>query len=251
MSLLLNPRNIRDFAAVAPYIEGGRSKWGFLCGGPKPTISLKIRGVETPIVIRAQNRADRSVARYVFADQFHLPVSTMPERPIILDLGANIGLTAVHYAALYPEARIVAVEMDAENAALARRNTAHLPGVTVVNAAIWDEAGTVAYDAGASSDAFSASSDALGAARAVNAITLNQLVEDYDLGRIDLLKMDIEHAEERVLARDIEWMGRVRQVNIEVHRASYLQDCVELLARAGFRAVKDSRHWSAVVGVRE
>src|SRR5262249_17417794 len=40
--------------------------------------------------------------------------------PLIVDCGANIGLSARYFATEYPAARIVAVEPDIENAAFAR-----------------------------------------------------------------------------------------------------------------------------------
>lgn len=43
---------------------------------------------------------------------------------MIVDLGANLGITVADNARRYPEAQIIAVELDPENAELARRNTA-------------------------------------------------------------------------------------------------------------------------------
>lgn len=65
------------------------------------------------------------------------------ETPLIIDCGANIGLSALYYAHHLPKARIVGIEPDAGNVALARRNTAHLPLVEIIEAAVHDVPGTL------------------------------------------------------------------------------------------------------------
>lgn len=250
MRLLLSPRNLRDALALATQFDGAAAIWRFLAGARGETTSIRLKGLDAGIVLRANSRADRSVARYVFAEKFHLPVAALPDHPTIIDLGANIGLTAAHYAATYPTARIIAVEMDAANAALARTNTAHLPNVTIVHAAIWHEPGRVTYNSAANADAFSIGSGTAGHSASVDAMTIAQLLRDFGIAHVDFLKMDIEHAEESVLAGDLGWLDQVAQINIEVHRPQYLQECIEILAAKGFRARKDTRHWSAVVGTR-
>ena len=54
-----------------------------------------------------------------FFHRFHLPPGELARGACIVDLGANVGYTAAHLAALYPESRIIAVEMDGRNAAVA------------------------------------------------------------------------------------------------------------------------------------
>ncbi len=60
-----------------------------------------------------------------FAGRYHRPPAEALDRDLLLiwDLGANIGLTMADLAVRHPRARIVGLEMDAENAALARENT--------------------------------------------------------------------------------------------------------------------------------
>jgi len=63
------------------------------------------------------------------------------ERPLILDLGANVGLASLYFRKVWPRARIVAVEPDTGNVALARRNA---PNAVILHAAIASERGRVA-----------------------------------------------------------------------------------------------------------
>ena len=50
----------------------------------------------------------------------------------------------------------------------------------------------------------------------VPAVTLRQLLDDHELDRVDLLKMDIEGAEFEIMS-DPEIIGRFRYMFIEIH----------------------------------
>lgn len=100
--------------------------------------------------------ADRGVIRQTFGRQpakaaeepprlgrlrgFAARIAQAGRRPLILDLGANIGATALSLAVHFPEARVIAIEPHEGNADLARRNTAGLD-VEVRVAAIGAKAG--------------------------------------------------------------------------------------------------------------
>jgi FkbM family methyltransferase len=69
---------------------------------------------------------------------------------VILDLGANIGITVADNARRYPGARLIAVELDPENAELARLNTAPWADrVELLQGAVWTEDGEIASSASA------------------------------------------------------------------------------------------------------
>jgi hypothetical protein len=79
----------------------------------------------------------------------HLPPAGLSE-PIrhAVVFGANIGLLVADLALRYPQARVLGVEADRDNAALARRNLAHLAGrCTLEEAAVWhrDQTLTLAW----------------------------------------------------------------------------------------------------------
>src|SRR5438477_2567010 len=58
--------------------------------------------------------------------------------PIIIDAGANIGLSARWFATRYPHARVYAVEPDEANLLVLRRNSQGFPNINVVRGALWD-----------------------------------------------------------------------------------------------------------------
>ncbi len=54
----------------------------------------------------------------------------------IIDCGANIGITALYFAARYPNARIYSVEPDPSNFAILKQNVASELRITPINAAV-------------------------------------------------------------------------------------------------------------------
>src|SRR4051812_18900750 len=87
------------------------------------------RGKLFPVHIRSLNggrvscrigTSDIGVLHATFVRQYHLPPpDSIPAA--ILDLGSNIGLTVAHYACVFPEAKILGVELDANNFELCMR----------------------------------------------------------------------------------------------------------------------------------
>ena len=72
--------------------------------------------------------------------RFGLPSSAQ----VIVDAGANIGLTSVYYSDSFPKARIVALEPEAGNFEMLRRNVTPYPDIVRIQAALWSHDGTVA-----------------------------------------------------------------------------------------------------------
>jgi FkbM family methyltransferase len=58
---------------------------------------------------------------------------------VIIDAGANIGLTSVVYANRYPEARVIAIEPEVSNFQLLKENAASYPNIELVHGALWKE----------------------------------------------------------------------------------------------------------------
>lgn len=56
--------------------------------------------------------------------------------PVIIDCGANIGLSSIWYLENFPRAKVVAIEPEPENFDLLRRNLTHYENAIVVKAAV-------------------------------------------------------------------------------------------------------------------
>lgn len=216
------------------------------------TVELRLRPLGgLPVHVRPRS-SDRWVLRDVFLRRgVHLPPPPLDEQDLrcIWDLGSNVGLTVAHMAARFPRAKIYGVELDEENAKLARRNVAAWGDrCEVIRGAVWAEDGEVGYAPLREGDelSFSASADTTrGDDPRVPAWSLNTLFGRYTPdGAIDYVKMDIEGAEREVLTTGTEWARRVRGLRVEVHDGYALDDCARDLQALGF----ETSIWPGVHG---
>jgi FkbM family methyltransferase len=137
--------------------------------------------------------------------------SVMAKRPIVLDLGANLG--DFHDALLlrFSPERYIAVEPTASlAAALSKR------GLCVVELAVAPESGPVSFSVKANREASSIFDTA--DSETVRGISYSDLLIRERLDRIDLVKMDIEGAEIFALGNTEREVLRVaKQVTVEFH----------------------------------
>jgi FkbM family methyltransferase len=181
--------------------------------------------------------------------------------PVILDCGANIGLSVIYFKKLFPGAELIAFEPDEANYALLMKNIElnGLQNVTVHKAAVWVKDGTITFEAGASegsSIADGAAAPAPGsAAGAGSAATLHDsagathpLIEVASMRlanllaareKIDFLKMDIEGAEWNVLMDSADHLDKIDHMFIEYHGLTFetekLAELLELFDRKHFQ----------------
>ena len=205
---------------------------------------------ETPFVIRCRPQTtDLQVVFDTFQGLYHLPPAQLPGDAAILDLGANIGCTMLHFASIFPNARIVGVELDHDNFQLAKKNMrAFWDRCSLVHAAVWKEDGEVEYGG---TEAWGLHVEPGGSKR-VPAKTIQSLMSENSMEKIDYLKMDVEGAEHAIMNGNTDWLLKTNSIKIEVHNDDQMiPQFIDMLKNAGFRAWKDTHHWSCVVGLRE
>jgi FkbM family methyltransferase len=221
-------------------------------------VGLRLRPLGGRRVLVRPSTSDVDTVWGTFARGYHRPPVELAGRPLrlILDLGANIGLTMADFAVRFPQARVVGIELDGDNVLLARANLASWRGrCEVVHGAAWTSDSEVFYaplpghTAGHQIGGTGPDSPA-GTVR-VPAFSLNTLLERHAPGaRVDYLKMDVEGAERALLSETVEWARNVGCMKVEVHHPYGVDDCESDLRALGFATRTDPRHWGCVIGVR-
>lgn len=197
--------------------------------------------------------SDRQVWADTFTGLYHVPPPPGPGRPApttVLDLGANIGLTAAHYARMWPSAQIVAVEMDDECCDMIDMNA---PSVDLKMYAVSAHGGVGSYDPNGRAEAFAFSTDpALG--KLAPSYTLRQIIfRCFEGGHVDFVKMDIE-GEEWAIFQTGGWPELVGSLLVELHGEGgsehLVRVAIEELTSHGFEARHHPPHPQAVYARR-
>jgi FkbM family methyltransferase len=169
--------------------------------------------------------SDIAVFQQVFINADYASPHLPQDADVIIDLGANIGLTSLFFAAKYPNARIIAIEPDPGNFALLSSNLAQIsPRAMTLPIAIWssdcelhvrrtDVNGNPLGDWGVQ-----VGQSVPGASITVRGRSMGRLIDDLDLQRIDIVKIDIEGAEKELFeASDLAWLEVVNMIIVETH----------------------------------
>lgn len=163
----------------------------------------------------------------------------LPSEPsVIVDAGAYTGLSSVYFSLRYPDATIIALEPSPSNFELLRRNTQHLTNIVAVQAALWtrDEP-LILADPREGDWAFRVKSVEIAdqpASRSVRAMTIHDIIREFGIDNIGLLKLDIEGSELDLFTEPHGWLSEVEAIFAELHDR-FRPGC----ARAFFTAVEE------------
>ncbi len=138
------------------------------------------------------------------------------EHPLIIDCGANLGITVLYWKSLFPNSRIVAMEADPVICDMLRHNCGWMSDISILEAAAWNEEGELDFNmegnVGGHLAALSERTDQ-GETVKVRAIRLRDLLCE----KVDFLKLDIEGAEVDVLADCFDRLSCVDRIFVEYH----------------------------------
>ena len=213
-----------------------RSSYPDRCTGDISELSFTFPNLLHPITLRRGTTDSVEVVQTVVRELYgHF----QPSRPVrfIIDAGSFIGDTAAYYLSKYPEAHVVSVEPDPENFRLAWDNLRpYGERVSLVQAGVWyrnanlrvrnldDKSGISVEETDTGSDEYTC-----------EGVSPFSLLERFGGETIDILKCDIEGAEEMLFAVDSDaWLSRTRSIFIEIHHQAALDAVLKATQRYSF-----------------
>lgn len=168
--------------------------------------------------------------------------------PYIIDCGAHIGSATLYFKSRYPKARIIAFEPNPDNFILFAKNIVFnkLKNVRTVNAALSDKTGSaVLYSDSSKKEPWTWGDSLISniwgkdtGSRRIKVKTIR--LSSYIDKPVDLLKMDIEGVEERVIKEIEPKLNLVRNIVIEYHLTKYITQTnklsviLDILKKHGF-----------------
>lgn len=198
-------------------------------GGAVPILGTTIEFVDVMTLLRGLEE--------IYLDgcyEFHLSNN---KSPFIVDCGANIGLAVFYFKKIYPDARIVAIEADPDIFEVLKRNVtnAGLTDVDLINAAVWDSEEQLSFRTEGGSSGRIAMVGDEHKLTSIRGVRLRDLLDQ----KVNLLKIDIEGAEARVIKDCAEKLINVDRIILEYHshhsEPQNMAEILENLSSSGFR----------------
>jgi len=169
--------------------------------------------------------------------------------PIVIDGGAHIGISAIFFNKLYPDAKVIAIEPDPRNVKLMETNIRrqNVSGILIEQSALshnnapvslyrysWSWSNSIIKEVWGDKDR---PTDAI----KVPSILLSNLISE----EISLLKLDIEGAEYEVLNEAKDKLSLVNEIIMEFHKTpnnpqNDIHKTINLLVSAGYSTLKIS-----------
>lgn len=162
------------------------------------------------------------------------------ENPVIIDCGANWGLSVLYFKELYPSANIFAFEADPNIFNLLKMNiqSCNLYNVELINKAVWIDDSFLHFS---TDGGLGGSITNLGIKKTngknIEALRLKNFLTLFQ--KIDFLKIDIEGAEYDVIKDCSDVLANVSSLFIEYHSSpnssQTLDEILSIVKKAGFR----------------
>lgn len=167
-----------------------------------------------------KNNTDEIIFDQIFSEQQYTYSMNSKEAKIIIDAGANIGLAAVFFKKKYPQAKIISIEPDKDNFAILEFNTQFHSDRELINGALWDKSGIVEIsnpESAPSSFVVTEQSKRRSPVK-IRAYTVDEIIHLFKIEKIDILKIDIEGAEEHLFKENYKnWLDKTSTLIIELH----------------------------------
>jgi len=182
-------------------------------------IAVTIDEIIHPIYLRLRTTDVSLFEEIIVNSEYYFEPSSPPQ--VIIDAGANIGLTSVYYANKFPDAKIIAIEPEETNFEMLKRNTDHYPNIFPIQGALWREEAVLNLSNpgtgnwGYQTNEQQACETTEGGK--IPGMTVDKLMEQYGCDFIDILKIDIEGSEKEVFETSAPWIDRVGAIIVELH----------------------------------
>lgn len=197
-------------------------------------------GARHPVAMRVGGSSDPLVfdQLFIYADLADM-IGRVRDARVIVDLGANVGYSSIVFLNAFPNAFVLAVEPDPKNAAICARNLApYGDRARLVKSAVWSTSCDLTLVRGLFGDgkewATQVRPSQPGEIADVEALDMPSLMQMCPQSVVDILKIDIEGAEEILFGQGAEgWLKCVRNLCVEIHSA----EAAAIIDRAlqGFR----------------
>ncbi len=186
----------------------------------RPQVFLAQAPDRKPLRLRSKTTDIAAFVQIFVHREYEFELGLSPK--VIIDAGANIGFSSIYFSIRYPKSLIIALEPEVGNYELLRQNVALYPNIVAINKALWSGNQALRIiDPGKGKWGFQVQGDTIlpkgRVLGTVEGVTLTQIMSDFGLSYVDLVKLDIEGSEKTIFESSETWISLVGVIAIELH----------------------------------
>lgn len=147
-------------------------------------------------------------------------------RPVVMDCGGHVGLSALWFASRFPEAQVYSIEPDAANFELLQTNARAYSQIVPLRGGVWSRScdleirnpnsGSASFQLQEVHASVSGTGSASGPG-VLRGYTIDEVFRSEAQNRLFLVKIDVEGAEAELFQGPTQWMDDTTTVVIELH----------------------------------
>ena len=177
-----------------------------------PPRAVSLRNLTHPILVRPGTQDAHTIINNVIRKEYdQVKLTSTPKW--MIDAGAYIGDTSAYFLSRFPNLRIIALEPNPSAYKLAKQNLKpYGDRAILLQKGLYTSDGVAFF----SGDNTGASISKTGFK--IDCTTVLSLLQQYSIPQLDILKMDIEGAEEAIFSSNPEiWLSHINMLIIEIH----------------------------------
>lgn len=210
---------------------------------------MSFKNLKYPILMRPGTQDADTLINNVVREEYGK--FSAPRYPLwMIDAGAYIGDTTAYFLSRFPQVRVLALEPNPDSFPLAAANLeCYGDRAILLPKGLWPRDGWLSLVEGVGGGT---EASLIAEHGDIECVSIPTLLEEYAIPRLDILKMDIEGAEEQIFAAEPEaWLPRVELILVEIHNKPAYRLIEAVLHRNGFTMQEFRSIWYCRKGVQQ
>jgi FkbM family methyltransferase len=180
------------------------------------TNKIKINNIKHFVTLRPHTSDFPLFIEIFVKEKYNVPINFYPS--VFIDGGANIGLTTVFFKNKFPHLKIIAVEPDPENFSILQCNVSKYSDVHLIQSGIWNNKIYANLSDNKQGNWAIRLEETPKNKDSIETITIDEIMCNYNIAVIDILKLDIETAERQLFTSNYSsWLPKTKMIIIELH----------------------------------
>ncbi|MBR2708767.1 FkbM family methyltransferase [Candidatus Saccharibacteria bacterium] len=178
--------------------------------------SFMMRPFTTDMNLMKQLLVDNGEYDFLYDKKYR----TYCKAKVVIDAGANVGMFSRIIKEYAKDAKIIAIEPEQKNFEILKKNVSMVGDndVLCLKNGLWNKRCKLVVESSGRGEWGFTVKEVKGGKYDVSAVSVLNLIDEYSLPRIDILKMDIEGSEYEVFDKScLKWLGKVEMVITEIH----------------------------------